>query len=207
MPKATAISGDQPKPSSQHRLCKCHKNCGGPDGVGLWVSRSSKYRHKAADIMYLVRRNASLGNLPMIGALPFTPADDSDDSEDTNSVSPTEHEPTGDVEPTVPNTIDNDIPINNPMPNPSEDDCPVAEEEDYEPPDPDNLGDNEYQQNPPEQNNTATPETDYTPPPTVESTIREFRIAEDFIRELQNATINGPEAEVEPLPTDFVERL
>ncbi|KAL0056533.1 hypothetical protein AAF712_016862, partial [Marasmius tenuissimus] len=85
-------------------------------------------------------------------------------------------------------------------------DTPVADEEDYDPPDPDTLGDSESQTNLPEQTRT-TPRTDYTPPPTVQSTVKGIRIAEEFISELRKATINGPDAQVEPLPADFVKRL
>ncbi|KAJ8083755.1 hypothetical protein PM082_002521 [Marasmius tenuissimus] len=123
-----SVPGNQPKPSKNHFFCNCHKKCGGPEGVGMWVSKSSRYRHRKAEATYRAWLNADAessnsANVPMTGALPFTSADDAEsDADDADVFGSIENEPTGGVESMVLNTPDNDdILMNNPTSDPGGD--------------------------------------------------------------------------------------
>ncbi|KAJ8092328.1 hypothetical protein PM082_023931 [Marasmius tenuissimus] len=220
-PKIEGVPADQPSPSDgKEAICKCYKSCGGPDRVGVWVSRPQKSRHKKRDQTYLARAGTiSLnfaGTASGSGIPPSNPIEGGSITQIPNHFTPIGEDlpfllnnEDDLINPNVPSNPHNDniddMPTNAPV-SPHSTNTPSAEEEEYDPPDPDSLNDIKSQQPQPEPTG-ATTETDFTPVPTIESSVKEIRIADQFVRMLQAATINGPKADIEPLPSDFVHRL
>ncbi|KAL0067797.1 hypothetical protein AAF712_005237 [Marasmius tenuissimus] len=226
MPPRRVVKADQPSPDGKPFICKCSKLCGGPEGIGVWVSKTQKSRHKASNCKYLAQRAAAINsgisppiapNVPNIPNAPNISAD--------NSIAPSSHYslPIGEELPFAfdhdpidggGSNVDNNLHEHNSISmNTQTSTHPMnhslnvpAEEDEYDQPDRNSLNDIAPQQPQPEPSATQ-PWMDFAPLPTVQSQIKEIHLADAFICELQQATINGPEAAIEPLPTDFISRL